>query len=216
MSERKMPTENLGDKMREQYPSNSKFKPEAKQETERLKPVVSTPAVVAKDGLGKKFVKAFFSEDIQDVKRYFIYDLLIPGCKNAILATLNQLFWKNGGGGYFPWGAPQTDYTKAYKQKATTVSYTPSVPQQQNYTRDQNGVKQVIFRTRQDAENVLRALINQVAIYDEVTVLQYYDLCELDSEFTDNKWGWRDVSTTRLYPIRGGYSLQLPPPIPLE
>lgn len=79
-----------------------------------------------------------------------------------------------------------------------------------------NGLKMIVYKTRVDAERVLRALDEQIATYGEVSVMNYYDASDIDSSFTDAKWGWTDISMARIYPCPGGFTIQMPKPIVLE
>lgn len=217
MSEAKMPTDNLAEQLRAQYPSNSKMHPPPKKEREHLEKMVSAEVKVQKEGLGKKFAKAFFSEDIRDVKKYVVYDLVIPGVKRAFLATMERLLF-SGTGGYGFWGGGPTNYNKQYQQSQTRVTYNSSSygPAPTPNVIDTNGVKQITYRTRADAENVLRELLMRIDSYGEVSLSQYYELCGISYQFVDEKWGWKDLRTTRLYPVAGGYCLSLPAPILLD
>ncbi len=218
-------TDSLGDQLRKKYPSNSKVtSPDSKaKDPEKLTKVVSSAVSLKKDSVGKKFMKAFFSEGFDYVKQDILNELVIPGIKTGILVALERTFFGRGTGyGYNPWGWSNVNYNKQYyQQKPITVTYknvsqTYGGPQVQVANPNNYGLKPVIFQNRQDAENVLRGLMSQIAKYNEATVMQYYDLCDLDSEFTDNKWGWQDLGNARIYPVRGGCCLELPPPIPLE
>lgn len=221
MSEVKMPQDDrTADRLRDLYPSNSKMQPPESSvensEPKRLDKVTKSETVEKKPSIGKRLIGLFVSDDAQEIKRYLIDDLIIPSIKTGILSALEMIFFHrtNGYGNWRP-----TDYSKS-SQRPTTYSYssqsrTTTVNAGQN--RSANGsLKTILYKTRFDAEAVLRALDEQIVTYGEATVMQYYDASDVDSQFTDAKWGWKDISTARIYPVSGGFSIQMPKPIYLE
>jgi replication-associated recombination protein RarA len=69
----------------------------------------------------------------------------------------------------------------------------------------------LVLETLGDAEDVLDQLRILIDQYDVVRVADLYDLCDITSDFTDQKWGWYDLRSARIRSVRGGYSLDLPP-----
>lgn len=225
MSEAKMPPvdDRTADHLRDIYPSNSKMQPPAtpspsKPESPRhIDRVTKSETVEKKPSLGKRFLKTFVSEDIDDIKRYLKDDLIIPSIKTGILSALEMIFFHrtSGYGGWRP-----VDYSKP-SQRPSTYSYS-SRQQNKGYVyagepRAKNGsVKAIVYKTRMDAESVLRALDEEIAIYGEASVMHFYDASDIDSDFTDAKWGWKDISAARIYPVPGGFTIQMPRPIFFE
>lgn len=198
-------------------PSNSKTKNHPK-----LDPVVSGETAVQvpnKGSLGKRIVKLFVTADMEDIKQYAIHEILIPGIKNATLDILARMFFGSGTYGtytaYQRANSTQRRSQSTVRQSNTSLSTTPA---RATYFADTttDGLKDVIFTHRDDAVNVLTALNEQVAAYGEATVMQYYDLAKLSSEFTDDSWGWTDLRGSTIRTVRGGYLISLPRPIQLD
>lgn len=224
MSEKKMPTDDrTADHLRDIYPSNSKMLPpsptqtiEKKERPQHIEKVTQSETVEKKPSIGKRILKVFVSEDIEDIKRYLKDDLIIPSIKTGILSALEMIFFHrtSGYGGWRP-----VDYSKQ-SQRPTTYSY--GSQQMRGYTYAgqpkavNGGVKAIVYKTRMDAESVLRALDEQIVTYGEVSVMNFYDASDVDSQFTDAKWGWKDISTARIYPVPGGFTIQMPKPIFFE
>lgn len=218
MSEAKMPMDDrTSDHLRDIYPSNSKLQPpriEDKIERREVKSVVDSKATVQKEPLLKRFIGLFVSEDAQEIKRYLKDDLIIPSIKTGILSALEMIFFHHTSG-YGYWRP--TDYTKT-SQRPTTYSYGRSG----QYTNAgqvksvSGGVKSILYKTRMDAERVLMELNEQISMYGEATVMEFYTASDIDSSFTDAKWGWKDLSGARIYPAPGGFTIQMPKVIPLE
>lgn len=216
MAEIKIP-DSAADSLRQQFPSNSRMKEESPKK-DRLEKVVSGEITIKKESIGKRIAKLFIAEDIQDVRRYVIQDILIPGAKTAMLSALEMLFFARTSGYYS--GRP-FDYNRASQKQAPRYSYSSSPVRQSSgpiYAEPStsSSIKPIYFRSRKDAQVVYAAMLEQVERYGEVTVMQYYDLCGTDSNFSDDKWGWRDISRVRILPSRAGYILDLGSPAYLE
>jgi hypothetical protein len=67
-----------------------------------------------------------------------------------------------------------------------------------------------VVDTRYDAELVLDSLNDCITEYGRATVGDFYDLVGYDTENTDYKWGWTDLSAARVRKIRGGWLIDLP------
>lgn len=220
MSETKMPSDDrTADHLRDIYPSNSKMLPPSqseKERPERLKKVTTSETIEKKPSIGKRVLGIFTSEDAREIKRYLKDDLIIPSIKSGILSALEMIFFhRTSGYGYWR----PTDYSKS-SQRPTTYTY-GSQQQRIGYTnagsvKPAGKVKDILYKSRRDAEEVLRALDEQIIQYGEATVMQFYDASDVDSQFTDATWGWKDISRARIYPAPGGFMIQMPKPIYLE
>lgn len=222
MAETKLPDDRTADQLRDIYPSNSKLQPPAPPQPEKPRPehlekVTKGATVEKKPSVAKRLFGYFVSDDIEEFKRYLKDDLIIPSIKSMILSGLEMAFFhRTGGYGYFR----PTDYSKQSTQRPTTYTY--SSRQSRGYVdagqvkMSNGGLKTILYKTRLDAETVLRALDEQISLYGETTVMQYYDASDIDSQFTDAKWGWKDLSTARIYPAPGGFTIQMPRPMVLE
>lgn len=222
MAEIKIPDDRTADQLRDIYPSNSKLQPPTPSQAERTRPehlekVTKGATVEKKPSLPKRVFGYFVQEDMEEIKRYLKDDLIIPSIKSGILSALEMIFFhRTGGYGYFR----PTDYSKQSVQRPTTYTY--SSRQNRGYVdagqvkMSNGGLKTILYKTRLDAETVLRTLDEQIGLYGEATVMQYYDASDIDSQFTDAKWGWRDLSTARIYPAPGGFTIQMPRPMVLD
>lgn len=74
----------------------------------------------------------------------------------------------------------------------------------------------IILETRQDAENVLYSLFDALEQYGAVRVADLTELLGETGPFTDNYWGWEDLSGADIKRVREGYLLVLPRPIDLK
>jgi hypothetical protein len=148
------------------------------------------------------------------VKEYLIYDVIIPGIKDAFLDGMEMLL--NGGtrrssksssGSKTNYGTYYKSSSNDRKEKAASVS------NRKGYNFDI-----VIYETFADAQDVLVAMCEEIDRYGSVPVSEYYELSGHSSDFTDNKYGWSDPSIERIRPrhTREGYILDLPKAEPLN
>lgn len=82
-------------------------------------------------------------------------------------------------------------------------------------------VDHCIFSTYKKAEKVLNAMVKYATDYGMVTILDYYDLCDIEdhcSKIEDNNYGWleNDVANMRIVCWRDGYTIDLPRAIKLK
>lgn len=186
------------------------------QDKERVVKQVTSGKVITKNQSPvKKLFKAFVQEDINSVKDYLIYDLVIPEVKNFILDTVRTfLFGKNGNSAAkrnSSWG--QGVYT-AYsnisnnnqKQKAVVAS------------RPGYNMRDIYCETRDDGEAILDELAEQLQTFKTVSIDELYQIAGVASVSpTDLNWGWTDISNACLVRGRDGlYLLSMPEPVQIR
>ena len=76
-------------------------------------------------------------------------------------------------------------------------------------------VDNILFDSRETAENVLEASKEIINKYGVVTVADMYDLSGLDNPYTGQKYGWVDLKEAKIIRVRQGYELVLPEIIPI-
>ena len=52
--------------------------------------------------------------------------------------------------------------------------------------------------------------------YKVVSVADFYDLCGITGNYTDNKYGWEDIRSATISHTRDGYIIKLPRAVPLD
>ena len=188
------------------YSNRSKAKSEEKQ---KLQPVVKKGAVVVKkEGLFSKFKRAFLSDDSRDIGDYILYDLIIPGIKNAILDTLERAFFSTGGG--------SRNRSDSYERASYSSFYKSSENKRRSENRRRSerreGIdyKHIILKNRDDADRVCDLLRDSIKEYGTATVASLLELVGEESSWADNDYGWdreRDISIRR---VRDGYLIDVP------
>jgi hypothetical protein len=83
------------------------------------------------------------------------------------------------------------------------------------YTRKPN-YEDAVFATKKDAEETLMSLNQLIFDYGYASIADYSDLMGITGNFTDNKYGWDDLSKAFVLKVRNGYRIYLPKTINLD
>lgn len=154
--------------------------------------------------IGRRFVDTFFGdgEDIKDVKTYVIYDVLVPAIKDTIVEGVNSavsmLFFgevrrnrsANRGG-----NSGRVNYGSYFNGGSNSKRETMPSYKRSNVS---SGFDNLMKDNRGDAEEILVQMEEILEQYGQVTVADYYDLFGESTDFTNNKYGWTDLSDVRI------------------
>jgi hypothetical protein len=200
-------------KVRVDYPSNSQKARQQDTPEERVKrdKVVEGAVVQKKPSLGKRVFHDFVAEDSHSVVQYVVMEVLLPAAKSTISDVVSQGIERLLYGDSRPRRSERSGYTnysaRAVRSSAPLVDTRPPLSRQ---ARTRHQFEELMFETLGDAEDVLDTMRELLDRYEVVTVSDLYDLCDITSDFTDNKWGWYNLRDAGVRRIRGGYSLSLP------
>jgi hypothetical protein len=196
----------------DEYKSNS-FKKREDEPPAKVKVMpVCNGTIKKKTGFGK-LVSTFFSEDIGDVKKYIIQDILVPSIKMTLVEIISgsaemSLLGSNGRfkkGGYTP-------YASQYAKSKTSSDTKPVSMNAFDYDT-------ITVDNRGEAERVLDSMEEAIAEYGMVTVGDLYDLCNISrpGQSTDNKYGWKNLRNAKVIRHSNGYySFDLPKALPIN
>lgn len=204
----------------ESFPSNSHREKEREREVDEKKKdiqqVTSTNATKRKKSIGKKFSEAFIGDesDKTSVMDYILYDVLVPAAKN----TLSDMV--TGGIEMLLFGERRGRSTSRDRGRSY-VNYSSYSRREEERARDRRDSSRrstsrrlynddIILDTRSEAELVIDRLLDIIDDYGAASVADLYALVGIDSEYTDNKYGWTNLSMASVSRCRDGYSLNLP------
>lgn len=195
------------------YPSNNHKKKQVPEK--KVVKVTSGKVVKQKKTLGKKIAETFLGDDIESVSTYIIHDVIIPAAKNMISDTVSNgiemlLFGQPKG------SRTRRDRGKSYVSYSNYYNDRPAARQMSHQNRARHNFDDIILESRGEAEEVLSHLVDLTEDYGMASVADLYDLVGVTSNFTDNKYGWDNLASGRVVPVRGGYLLELPRPIVLD
>ena len=211
--------------IRTNYPSNAYKSREQKENPKKEEPkkvgkIIKGTVVQRKKSLGKRFLENFIADDMGNIVGYIIHDVLIPAAKS----TLEDMV--KGGIEILLHGEQKGSRTRRDGGRSYVNYSGYSSPRRDDRDRDRRDMSQrsrarhdfgdLIFPSRGEAETVLSDLVDLTIDYGQATVANLYDFCGITENFTDNKWGWTDLSSASVSRARDGYLLNLPRPILLD
>lgn len=195
----------------------------------KKKAVVSGSKVLKKP-LGERFCETFFGGTVKDAKTFTVHEIIVPKIKDliydAFTGSLDRLL--NGGGntyrGYYgqryssniTMYTPGTGYSSIYNPTKASAQAKVNQVAVAGYSSSQR--PDVILyqdtpdmRAKDKAALVLESMRAQIATAGFATVSDYKDFSDVSAAFTDEYYGWYDLSQARIKPERGGYIIVLPP-----
>jgi len=214
---------NNSNRAREAINPNSAKKVE---ERKKLEPIVKGPAIKQKPTFLDKFKTSFLGEG-GNIGEFIMYDILVPAFRSTISDMgfgLIEMFFGTGRGGrgrehnsriIRDRGRSYIDYNSDRERDRDRGRNRDDRRDLDRSDRARHDFSNVIFTNRDEAEEVLRRLVDIIQAYDEVTVAAFYELSNIESEHTDGRYGWtslRDAYTDR---VRNGYIIRFPQTRPL-
>ena len=196
-------------------PSNSKTV-EKEPTAKKVEKVVKSKPILKKKTFGDKLKDAFFSDAEGSIPNYVVFDILVPAVKSTISEMVKKsvdmlLYGDNKPASVRRDGSSSyTSYSNYYQRPQGM-----GAGQQSYKQRSGRGFSQVIFLSREDAENVLDSLAEQIAQYHVVSLADFYTFADQSSEYTDQAYGWTSVANMWVTQVRDGYIIEMPNPIHL-
>lgn len=199
------------------YPSNAKTERTSTDEKKEIKKVTTGHVTTRKPPLSKRIAETFVEDDITSVGSYILHDVLVPALKSAISDMVTggiemMLFGgskgtntvRRGGQSYVNYSGISTGSSRG---NARTMS---------NTSRARQDFSNLGFESRGEAENVLSHLVDLTLDYGSASVADLYDLAGVAGNFTDQKYGWYDLSSASVARDRHLYTLRLPRTVLLD
>lgn len=204
------------------YPPNSfKYKEEQKKqqkkEEKRVEKVVTGVVKTKKKSKAEKFMGNFISEDAKSVKSYVFGEVLIPAIKKAISDIVTDgidiiLYGESRRGNRGRSTADRVSYRNYYDGGYNK----PRVNERQALLAGQYSYDDIVLQSRGEAEDVLSRMDELMDTYGLVRVADLYDLVGITGNYTDNKYGWTNISRAEIIRTRDGFMIKMPRAIPID
>lgn len=196
------------------------------------KPKLSEGVVGKKSGIGAKIFNTFLQgRNFKDVVSYTFNSVLLPsiidGVANTLKTTVDGFFY----GDTRPRNSTTYNTNRTnYGSLSRSNSYGGHTSQtggvvysggKTDYagTSRRRGFEMIIIANRRDAENILDYLCGCIQQYECVSVADYYDSFDgkinVQPRYTDNDWGWFDLTGVEIRHAPGGWIIDLPDPVKL-
>lgn len=193
-------------------PNSHKYKQEQKEKNEREKkfnkPVVSGPVKTRKKS---KFAEAFLADDVATLGSYLLKDKIVPGIKTLIVEAVD--IFLNGTSSRASFRNTRAGQISYIDYSSRSRGYTPS---SKNQTRSGHTYEDIVVGSRADAEEVLTRLDEAIERFGMVSIADLYDLVGKDSDYTDQRYGWKNLRSADAVRVTDGWWIKLPKAIVLD
>ena len=188
------------------------------KEKKKLAPLVSKGSVVKKKRtVADKFKDAFLGES-ENLGDYIMYDVLVPAFRDTVsemgFGIIERLF--GNGRSSRSRGSVVRDRGRSY------VSYNSPSRRDRDDRRDidresraRHSFDSVVFANKWEAEDVLAHLVDMILEYGEATVRSFYELSNIEADYTDDRYGWTNLRDAYVDRTRNGYVIVFPQTRPL-
>lgn len=204
------------DDLRRRYPSNSMVGSPSEEPGSEKRVTKVTRGRVAKkpQNLGSKFAETFLATDMQSVGNHLLFDVLIPGAKDAFMDMLDMMLngdrrgdrtRRDKGRSYV-----YTSYNRYYDDRSRASDSRKDADR--GMPRSRSVVEDLVFDSRGDAEEVLSNLVHLIEEYGVASVRDLYGFAGMTSDYTKERYGWYQLDSAHVTRIREGYLLKLPRP----
>lgn len=213
-----------------EFPSNSQRPPRSpnKAEPKNVERIVQGEVTRRKKPLSKRLADVFVGGNPRSVGSFVTADVILPAVKDAIADAVSQgverLIFGEGRSTSRRTGRMPSQSHINYNRysNSSTVGGNPALRGREEprelsrRARASHNFDEVILATRVEADEVIERLYDIVSQYESATVADLYDLIGVEGQWTDDKWGWRDLRGADIARVRNGYLLNLPRPEPLD
>jgi hypothetical protein len=205
------------------FPGNQRIprSDRSRDEPRKVERVVQGEAIRRKTPLGRRVTQNLLGGDAQSVWGYMFGEVLIPAARDMIADALTggverAIFGDNARyrGGRSSGRSGRTDYHRISNSRP---GYRDEPRREvSRRSRSLHNFDEIVLDKRVEAEEVLDRMDAWLDKYDSVSVADFYEMCGVSSNYTDNKYGWTDIRGASIQHVRGGYLLRMPPPEPLD
>lgn len=192
-----------------ELPSNSLME-QKKQEKKKIEPVVKGKVKKKGKSFGEKVADNFINEDVNDVKGYLVSDVIVPTIKKTIIDVIKMFFYGKTSG---PSGGSEV---VSYNRMSGGRTYLMGSSSYAKKKTPKRTFDDICFEDRGDVEIVVDNLNASMDAYGVVSVADLFELAGQDTVFTDNRFGWTDLTGMRVESHGGWYVLKMPPPRPID
>lgn len=197
---------------KEKYkPNSDKYRESLKKEEsveKKVEKVISGSAKQKKTSEFEKTIKLFLTEDLNNLKTYIIMGVLVPTIKKSLndvlICSINALF-----GNVSQKSSPtvsKISYNNFFDRDIRQRDISPMLKINDGYSYDE-----IYLDSRGDAELILETMADAISQYGVVSVADYYDFVGINTDnYTNNNYGWTNISSAKIITTRDGYLIKLP------
>lgn len=179
--------------------------PESKPAGPKVKKMVGQNDIVKKSGF-RKLADVFISEDINNVKSYLFESVIVPTLKNLFVdfVTNGANMLVNGEARSSSRSGSRASYDRYYSSNRRDDDRSPV------RTTRRWGFEDYIIVDRRKAEDILRELDVIIEEFKQVRVADLNEMLGVSGPYTEQYYGWTDIRSAKIVPVRGGYIIDMP------
>lgn len=154
-----------------------------------------------------------FSSEIRSIAVYLFEDVVLPAVKSIVHdfvgSGLEMMLWgeRSNNSGYGR-NRRRPNYHRAYSDN----NYQTQRRKEPSYQSLSQGIDDLIFTNRQDAEQTLVKMYELIASYGFVTVGDLYSMVGWTSTHMHERYGWDRLDRVRIIRHSNGFLIDLPEP----
>ena len=172
------------------------------------------------DGPFKKFARSMLN-NTDDMGKYLLNDVVVPGLKSTILDVLSRMFYNQG----FQSSSknafnPNSGPVKGQKTKYDNMYSKSKQHRKSHETRiiyDDIRYDEIVFDDINQAKSFVNELYSRINISEEVSIADIYNIMGRSdlSSYTDNNYGWNSVNAISLVKTPQGWWVKFDEPVRL-
>ena len=175
-------------------------------------PIAETPfqTEIRKPTLAQKISKALLSDDLDAVMSGIWKSIIYPAMQRMLVDAFHDLVYhgKDGGGDRYGY-SDYRDYGSYSRRDDGPMGSELDV--RYSFSR-------ILFKRREDAENVLRTMQGYLKKKGFILVADYYNIAKRRPESTHYNWGWANLNGSYIYSYNDhgneSWGIHFPEPIP--
>lgn len=212
--------------MESEFPGNRRSPAPEPAKKKNIERIVETTVVRRKQPIGKRFANLFVAGDSHSVGQYVFFDVLLPALKDTLVDAVSQGVERMIFGEVRPTtrrsGFSNVGHIAYNRFAQNRVGGPPrdnnpvGRPGISRQARATHNFDDILLNTRHEGEEVLATMHDMLTRYETISVSDLYEMVGETPNFTDEKWGWVDLTGASVSRTRDGYLLNLPRPEPLD
>lgn len=170
-----------------------------------------------KKPLGQRFKEAFFVTSKEELKRFIVQEVIMPGVRDILSDIISRgsdkLLYGDGRGrrsSRGSRGASFVSYQEYYDKGKKNTSYKTAG----GYTSE--GIHWDGPAAEDRANSVLDWCAEQLELYERFTAYQFYSECGMTTDHSDENWGWTSIEGFKAVREGHGWSIYTPKPVRLR
>lgn len=174
----------------------------------------------------QKIARAFIADEINDVKSYALFDVVIPSIKRVIrdliMNAIDMTFYGKSKASRDPRDdrdATYVSYSRYSRRERDDRDDRDSRRDRESRSRgtQQIGIRdldRVIFAEKEDAVDALSYLMDNIEEYGVASVADFLSSARLETTTIHQKWGWFDLQGSSVCecPDGSGWYVRMPKP----